>query len=481
MAQPTLGEAIALQGRIGVAEQLGATKLKMAEAEKNRNFRLAYQEGAQKKKDQKEADVQFAKLFSDKANFHRLVSGEKDKVLNEAFEEYSKVKSSGNPYAANEFNQIIFNTSQKIAQLRTLSENYKQFEKQAIAAEKGNGFVNPKDREFINLFSKAGSREELRNKLTEQGFEFGDDLVFNEDDQIVYSPKRKINYDRDLSAKISQMKKIPFGENQKALPFENIQLTKYSAVPYKIEDAEKMYKDNPKMFPSGIPTSIEEVVNTYVNNNVGVIEQFAANANIPLRVNENGTYDVEDLKKVKDGLMENMRQYSNVFVNDKIIKPGTKITVNTAEGAEALDDASISDSVEDMNYIQGDKLVKKQVTRRGIKQINLDFGNISKSPEVFDASNKQVSGDLKNTKLSSIKIYPAKIVDKQFRIAYDGEKPQSYQLFYEIESGSEKYFIPFDKISFTEKISGTDKYKISLQLGIMKLIEAKNKLDATLK
>lgn len=467
----SLGEAIALQGRLGMAEQLGAMDYKAAQAQGNRLAKLAYQQAAEKQKEKKAVEGQFSNLFSQKGKFHKLVAPELDKVLNAAYEKYQKAKTSNNPYASNEFDEIVFDATQKIRNLRTISDNYFQFEKQAIAGEKGNIFINPKDKKFVELFGKSTSREDFLNRIQKENIDVSENLNMDENGLIVYSPEKKINYIRDLSSRMAVLKKIPFDEKRRALPYEKMELSKFSAIPFKEADARKLYDDNPSMFPSGIPESIEGVVDTYIRDNYKVVEQFAADANLTLRTDDNGVYLPDDLKIVKERMLDNMRQYANVFESDKIIgkAPSNGDTETPSEYAITAD-------------IQENwKSLGKQVTVKGSLQVGIGFGNITASDDLFDQENKTSTGNLNDTKLESIRIYPYKTVSGRKRVALDGEKVEGFDMFYEINAnGGQRYYMPFDKVSYAQKlVNASTKQYAALEKAVDKLKAQRDILNRT--
>lgn len=450
----SIGEAIALQGRLGMAERLGAMEYKAAQASGNRLAKLAYQQAAQKQKEQKEVEGQFSKLFSQKGKFHKLVEPKVNKILEDAFIGYQKAKTSGDPYASNTFDEIVFNTTQEIRNLRTLSDNYFQFEKQAVAGEKGNVFINPKDKAFVDLFSKATDVEDLKSKLETSQLQPSEDLRVDENGFITYAPKKKINYVRDLSSRMQILKPIPVDEAQKPLPFNKIELRKFSAIPYKSEDAQKLYEANPSAFPSGIPQSIEDVVNIYVRDNMDVVEQFAADARIQLRSDSNGVFFAEDLQQVKERLMENMKQYAQQDQKYKVIGETPKFTADPEDTAMPM----VLEFEETWKvYDKTNNIGKKTVSGKGLLGVSIPFGNVTMSNEVFDQSNRGAQGDLNDTKLEHIKILPMKREGKYRRVAYDGEPIEEYDMFYELNSKGRRYYIPYDRIDFRNKLQGTDK------------------------
>lgn len=450
----SIGEAIALQGRLGMAEKLGAMEYKAAQASSNRLAKLAYQQQAQKQKEQKEVESQFSKLFSQKGKFHKLVEPLVEKTLNTAHQGYMKAKTSGDPYVSNTFDQIIFDTTQEIRKLRTLSDNYFQFEKQAIAGEKGNVFINPKDKAFVDIFSTATDVDDLKSKLETSQLQPSEDLRVDENGFITYAPKKKINYVRDLSSRMQILKPIPVDEAQKPLPFNKIELRKFSAIPYKSEDAQKLYEVNPSAFPSGIPQSIEDVVNIYVRDNMDVVEQFAADARIQLRSDSNGVFLAEDLQQVKERLMENMKQYAQQDQKYKVIGETPKFTADPKDTAMPM----VLEFEETWKVYDDKKNIsKKTVSGKGLLAVSIPFGNVTMSNEVFDQSNKAATGDLNNAKLEHIKVLPMKQDGKYRRVAYDGEKIEAYEMFYELNVDGRRFYIPYDRVDFRTKLQGTDK------------------------
>jgi hypothetical protein len=468
--QANLGEAIALQGQTNAAEKLGNLKVKLAEAEKNRAFKLAYSQGQEKAKEKKAQDVEFDKLFRGKENFHKLIQPELEEVLGSAFERYQKIKTSNNPYASSEFDKIIFDTQQKLSELKTVSDNYSTLTKQYQAGEKGGAFLSPNEKEIFGKFSKATSRKEFLEGV--QGLEQSPNLIIDENGLVTYSAVKKIPYVKELSSAVSQLKKIPFDEQQRPLPFSNIELSKYSAIPLRVEDAEEIYNNNKKLFISGRPSSIEDIVNTYVTNNPSSVEQFAADARMPLRLNENGTFDETQLLAVKEAMLQSMKQYANVFESNKIVSD--RKPAGPPE-PEYISRVIVEPSVDVMGVI-GDK--EATATRKGYLQLGIEYGKIAKSPEIFGTNNKAVTGDLRNATLNSLKLYPVKKVDGYSRIAMDGEKLSGYELFYEVDADAMRYYVPFSKISYRDKLQGTDKDAGNLNKDVIKLIAQKNKLNA---
>ena len=468
--QANLGEAIALQGQTNAAEKLGNLQVKLAEAEKNRAFKLAYSQGQEKAKEKKAQDTEFDKLFRGKENFHKLIQPELQEVLGSAFERYQKIKTSNNPYASSEFDKIIFDTQQKLSELKTVSDNYSTLTKQYQAGEKGGAFLSPVEKQIFEKFSNATSRKEFLEGV--QGLEQSPNLIIDENGLVTYSAVKKIPYVKELSSAVSQLKKIPFDEQQRPLPFSNIELSKYSAIPLRVEDAEEIYNNNKKLFVSGRPSSIEDIVNTYVTNNPSSVEQFAADARLPLRLNENGTFDETQLLAVKEAMLQSMKQYANVFESNKIVSD--RKPAGPAE-PEYISGVIIEPSVDVMGVI-GNK--EATATRKGYLQLGIEYGKIAKSPEIFGTDNKPVTGDLSPATLNSLKLYPVKKVGNYLRIAMDGEKASGYELFYEVDADKMRYYVPFTKISYRDKLQGTDKDAGNLNKDVMKLIAQRNKLNA---
>lgn len=476
----SIGEAIGLQGRLGMAEKLGAMEYKAAQASGNRLAKLAYQQAAQKQKEQKAVEGEFYKLFSQKGKFHKLVEPIVNKVLEKAHNGYQKAKTSGDPYASNTFEEIKFETTQEIRKLRTLSDNYFQFEKQAIAGEKGNVFINPKDKAFVDIFSKATDVEDLKSKLETSQLEPSEDLRVDENGFITYAPKKKINYVRDLASRMQILKPIPVDETQKPLPFNKIELRKFSAIPYKSEDAQKLYDLNPSVFPSGVPQSIEDVVNIYVRDNINVVEQFAADARIQLRTDSNGVFLAEDLGQVKERLMENMKQYAQQDQKYKVIGETPKFVPDP--------EARLSGIVEDFEETwtvlanENDPNPQPKIVRgKGSIAVGIPYGNVKESRDIFNESNRAVKADLNDAKLESLKVYPIQRVKGYRRIAFEGDKVEGYDLFYELNVDGQRYWIPYDKVAYREKKQGTKQDWVALKPDIDKLVIKTRQLNKNLK
>jgi hypothetical protein len=102
--------------------------------------------------------------------------------------------------------------------------------------------------------------------------------------------------------------------------------------------------------------------------------------------------------------------------------------------------------------------------------LGIPYGNVKESKDIFNESNRPAKANLNDATLESLKIYPIKREGGYRRIAFDGEKNEGYDMFYELNVTGQRYWIPYDKVAFRQKLQGSGKDYESLKPDIDKLI-----------
>ncbi len=260
---PSLGEAISLQGRNQVAENLGDTMLKMGEAQKNRQTKLGL---AQAKKGEEEQS-QLYKLFNVKDDYHRLVQPKLQQTLGEVMKKVSAIQSSDSPYRSNEFTQVIADAQMKMSELKTRSDAFKTFDKQTSTIDKGKAFFGAQTEKFISEYYKnpgIKDYEQLADKVKKDNFQFDNNLALTEDGIPLFNPEPIENYQSSIAALGKSIKPTISGSSMVSLPYDKKDIQTTFVRPFKVIDAENAYKLNPALFPQGRPIAVEDVVENYM-------------------------------------------------------------------------------------------------------------------------------------------------------------------------------------------------------------------------
>lgn len=465
---PSLGEAISLQGRNQVAENLGDTMLKMGEAQKNRQTKLGL---AQAKKGEEEQS-QLYKLFNVKDDYHRLVQPKLQQTLGEVMKKVSAIQSSDSPYRSNEFTQVIADAQMKMSELKTRSDAFKTFDKQTSTIDKGKAFFGAQTEKFISEYYKnpgIKDYEQLAEKVKKDNFQFDNNLALTEDGIPLFNPEPIENYQSSIAALGKSIKPTISGSSMVSLPYDKKDIQTTFVRPFKVIDAENAYKLNPALFPQGRPIAVEDVVENYMLANPRAVDQFVSRSRLNLQRDPNtGMYSDEDFRKIKDGMMDFALPYTNPEVKDKVIgKPGqTTYDMRTSTlqsplapkpSRQILTFGVPGEKVDGVAVTEAQKKKNYQVNQVGVNY-DLKAAGLTITPSniIFDRYNNKLSKSLTNQTVENISTMPYKMVvvdgQKVPRIAYADEpgKVEGLMPFVRIGSAGETYFKPLQQFSYDE-------------------------------
>jgi hypothetical protein len=481
MAAPSLGEAIALQGRNQGAEKLGGLVFQAAEAEKNRQLKGQIA-GAKAKKE--EDDLAY-KLFKDKEGYHRLVQPKVSALLKETMNKLSEDRLNGSPYASNTRDQMIQDAYIKMGEYKMMSDGFKTFDKQVGVLGKGNYFVDPSVEDFITkYYTKSSDYEDMFNKVKKDNFQGGGGLNIADGGFVEFNPDMKINYTSDLVARTKALKPTVAGKDMVSLPYDKKQFEKIMVVPYKIEDAKNALSKNPTMYNGVRPQSVEDETISYMLQNPKAVDQFVSTSRLNVqRDPQTGIYSDADFDMIKDNMMEISRRFTNPEVKEKIIsKPRPGVVVNTGE--EALKPAAPQKGKATFNYgtpgevlDEGSKVERRPTEEDRKKDITATYFETFAQPSVpfattgnnklFGKNGNETRGSFKDLRAVGVETFPFYkrpgdmaprilrddlIDNKNARLA--GVKP-----FVHLKDGDEDYYMPLD--AFSTNILSTGKFKAS--------------------
>lgn len=463
---PSLGEAISLQGRNQVAEQLGKMVYQQGEAEKNRQLKgqLA------KAKTENEQQDQLYKLFNDKTNFHRLVQPKFQTLLQDVTKRAQEIQASDSPYRSNEFSQVIADAYAKISDLKTRSEAFKAFDTKTSMIDKNKAFFGPQTEEFINnYYKKASDYEDLVNKVKNANFKFDGNLALTEDGIPLFNPEPIENYQANIAALAKSIKPSITAEFVNSLPYDKKQMRGVYVRPFRREDAKAAYDNNKSLFPQGPPVSVEDVVDNYMLSNPRAVDQYVSRNRLNIeRDPQTGMYSPEDEKVIREGMMNFAIQFSNPEIKDKIVgKPGSMnftIADKTLQSPLApkpsrqiLSFGTPGEKVEGKVVPANQRNKNYQVNQVGVNyDLKAEGLTIRPSNVIFDRYNNSLSKSLNNQTVETIITMPYKmvVVDGQSvpRIAYADEagKVEGLMPFVQIGSAGETYYKPLNQFAYDE-------------------------------
>jgi hypothetical protein len=124
--QPSLGGAIALQGRNRIAEDLGTLQYQAAQKQAAAGNKLFLE--AKKVADKQQEQI--SDLFMQSGNLHPKVLKDVDNLLNETMTKITEAKSSDNPFATNKYAQIERDVRGRMMELKSFSNQLNQFDNQ---------------------------------------------------------------------------------------------------------------------------------------------------------------------------------------------------------------------------------------------------------------------------------------------------------------------------------------------------------------
>lgn len=320
----SLGEAISLQGRNNIAEQIGKMTFQATEAQKTRALKAGVEAGKSAKDQQKS----ILDLFKQKGDYHRLILPKAQDLATRTFQEMAKIKASGTPYATNQFAQLHLNTYKEFEQLKTESEQLKAFDEQIKTTDYGKKFFGYGFSRFLPAYQNAKSLEDLR-KLREQDPAVGRTLNFVLDDRGVPSvvPRDAIPYERDLKERVSGLQPLIVKTSTAALDkaYGAKAVTTTGVVPFTDAEVLEIQKANPELASRNI-LSVESVVDAYLAENPSLVEQIADQANIPYTpVPGSPLPDDATVDKVREYLMKAAAPYAKTRqVSQVVYPPGSR-------------------------------------------------------------------------------------------------------------------------------------------------------------
>lgn len=467
MAEPSIGEAIALQGQTN-------NTLRMAQAAGQAFARkAAIDEKKRAKKDledQKQRE-DISGLFKERGKLHPLVLAEMDKIFDQTIADMEKVKSSENPYASNEYAKIERNLRGKLIELTTYSRQLENFDNQIKFRDEKRKYYGDAVSPFLDVYRKATSLEDLK-AFAQSNPDFQDQNFRIDPNGIpTLSEEIALPITEDLARAAKNLNSVIQYRNVVSVP--GLSATKelqdvYGKPLYK-DDAKKAFENNRSLYPDGKPPrSLEDEVDDYiVLYGDDVIRQANTKFNLGIKPGPNG-YTPEDIKKVKDSLILYMSQFSNPELKGKLAqdRQGTVINMpdNAASpgdisvGLETLDLKTPGDLVDNVKIAENQKTPKKAQSLASIV-VGTPNAFVQASDQVTDEYGNRLSGNFTG-EITAVRLMPYKLVGGVKVVARhdDASKIAGVAPFVQFNNKSSQYYTPLANYANPAAFAGT-KYK----------------------
>ncbi len=470
--QPSLGGAIALQGRNTIAEQLGRLQYQAAQKQAAAGNKLLLD--AKKVADKQEEQIN--DLFKERGKLHPLVLPEVNKILDQTVTNIEKVKNSDNPFATNQFTKIERDVRGRMMELVSYSNQLNQFDNQVKYLNTNTKYYGDALEPFMNVYRSAKNLDDLKKFATENpnASDFNLRITPNGIPELV--EQAAIPIQQDLQTRAKALGDVVQYKNMISVP--GIKGTKELQTmwgrPLYIKDAEQAVKDNPGMYKTR-PRSLEDEVDGYMTlYGDDLIAQANTKFNMGIVRGPEG-YTPEDRQKVKDNLILFMAPYANPELKGKIVQEKGGFSINVGAPGKASP-GTISKEYENVNLqapgtkvddvaiTEAQRKVKRNMSSYARMDVGVGKAYIQASDEVRDKFGNKLPGNVVDATIVSIRLHPYKIIKgtngqdvKVLARADEASKIAGVTPFVQFSTTGGDYYTPLVKYANKNAFAG-DKY-----------------------
>jgi hypothetical protein len=376
MRQPSIGQAIGLQGRDQNAEKLGNLVYQMGQAEANRQLKKDIY-GAKKAKEDEDAVAKKFDLPTGK--YHRLVVGDMVKTQEKYVNELKNLKLNRPNDWQNSVSDLAMRYDRDMSILSTRSTDLDKYDIISSSQDKGGSYFTKNWNKFNEVYEKATDFNDLVNKLDQAGWQPDAQLQLRPNGSVSYTPfrnaKPKETLEKDITQRINQVD-FKSSSRKKAYGYQTNEVVKIRPVTREPSEYGVSLKEisnyNPNLAVSG---SIEDVVDEFLTvpqNGFESVIQYADQNGLKARFDENGQLVPEDYKALKENIMGWAKNFASPTVSSSFMKPQTIFQAATDETSPVTADLT-------PGALAG--------TRQGIQSQKLGIINYSfdKEPQSIDA------------------------------------------------------------------------------------------------
>ena len=325
MATPTsLGQGIALQGKLDSAQRVGRLAFQSAQADKTRAAKADVAAA--------NAGKELEKNFKIDGSYNRLVAPDLIKVAGEYVNKLHELKTSGNPAWINEGYKLANEFDLELIKYKSLSDEYNKFDEQTRSLDKNKVYFTQNFKKYLVENGKAKSHSELQARLAKSSIPNDPFFQLNADGVPKYRGASIIPVEKELESDVKTLDKTIASTYNTPIGEGGVRTTTVQERPVTMAAAQKAFEDNPSLYPSGRPKAIEDLVLNYMDQNPEALVQLVDSKNLGFKVDEQtGYYTLEDQRKLKDYLMKYVTEYANPTVKATTVRGRT---INNFGGPE---------------------------------------------------------------------------------------------------------------------------------------------------
>jgi hypothetical protein len=314
MATPsTLGQGIALQGKLDSAQRVGRLAFQAAQADKARAAKADVAAA--------NAAKELEKNFKIDGSYNRLVAPDLIKTASEYIDRLHKLKTSGNPSWVNEGYKLANEFDLELVKYKSLSDEYNKFDAQTQSLDKNKVYFTKNFKNYLVENGKATSHSELQGNLAKKGIKNDPFFQINEDGIPKYRGASVIPVENELETDANKLDKTIASSYNTPIGEGGVKTTMVQQRPVRIASAQKAYEDNPQLYPDGRPRSLEDISLAYITQRPEAMVQLVDSKNLGFEVDPNtGYYTPEDQGKLNEYLLKYLEEYSNPTVKTSTVK-----------------------------------------------------------------------------------------------------------------------------------------------------------------
>lgn len=449
---PSIGEAISLQGRSGIAEQVG---------------KLQYQRGLAADRAAGSATAKASKdITLPTGKYNRLVAPMVTKAYDEAQSKLASLDRS-QPSWQNEIPGIASDFKRKMIDLESKNLTANAIDNQTQSIDKNNVFFTNNLRKGLDIWNSSKDLDEVEERRGKLGLTDDPYVKFHGDGTFDFTGNKKIDVEKDLESEAQKLTTLISAEFNSPTALGNVKTTTAKQRPWDIGASERAFGKNPSLYPEGRPASLEDLTMAYMKNNPEGTFQFAERNNISMTVDPStGMLNQESGKKIKDAMMTYLVEFKNPTVTSKIERAPS--TFNVSMGGDTERD--IFESTKQKTVIA------PSATNPNIKYTSMDnmgFNvenfTVPAQQNLFDAEGRKVSTGVKNdNQVAEIRVLPysksAKgeliMVNENNKKTASGKNTiRGFMPFVMFGQPGQQYFLPLENFAYDGFIKDKTKTK----------------------
>lgn len=332
MAQPSLGEAIGLQGRTQIAEQLGKMSFQIGEAEKNRAIKTALAQ-------QKQYEKALEKFSIPTKDQHRLVLPLVQQTVVETVNKANELKQKYPNTWQNALPNLINSFEQKMSEYNVQSADLKKYDAMSEILNKNNTYFTKNQQKFNSEYEVANDWYDLQDRLKKQNWQPDNQLAIRPNGSVSFTPFPKQNVKKDIATDILTIPLVPYrttsgaaaiGKKEQTVTVRPITRQKSQFGP----SSQDIREYNPTAYKSTtgedmpIP-SIEDKVDNYLLTNKLGVAQYADEYDLAARFNPDGSLIEEDYNRIKSHIMDWAKDLANPKMTTSYLREPARFSVST--------------------------------------------------------------------------------------------------------------------------------------------------------